>query len=112
MKQIVNKLRSRAGETIGEVLVALLVSTLALMILAGMISAPSHIVKNSEKRMDAYYTANAGLEDFGSALGPVNVTIEVGSHKVGTSVVYQQNPVLGENRTVTAYKYNGPVSGG
>lgn len=107
MKQIVNKLRSRAGETIGEVLVALLVSTLALMILAGMITATSNVVKTSKDRMDEYYTANAGLEDFSSALGPVDVTITVGSHQVNAGVVYQQNPVLGENRTVTAYKSAG-----
>ena len=111
MKQIVNKLRSRAGETIGEVLVALLVSTLALMILAGMITATSNIVNISKDRMDEYYTANGELENISSG-DPATVTITVGSHQVGTGVVYQQNSVLGENRTVTAYKYSGPVSGG
>ena len=111
MKQIVNKLRSRAGETIGEVLVALLISTLALMILAGMISATSTITKSSEKKMNDYYTANAGLEDFSGAQGPVELTLTVGSQSVKVNVVYNENPTFGTDRTVTAYKYSGPSGG-
>lgn len=111
MKQIVNKLRSRAGETIGEVLVALLVSTLALMILAGMISATSGIVKTSETKINDYYEANAGLETFDGAQGSAKLTLTVGSHTVDVSVIYKQNSTFGTERTVTAYRYANPAAG-
>ncbi len=48
------KLKSRSGETISELLIALLVSSLALTLLAGMITAASRIVRNSMKSMENY----------------------------------------------------------
>ena len=48
------KLKSRSGETISELLIALLISSLALTMLAGMITAASRIVRNSMKSMENY----------------------------------------------------------
>ena len=46
-KSIWKKLKSAAGETIGETLVALLISSLALMMLAGAVSAATRMITRS-----------------------------------------------------------------
>lgn len=107
---MMNKLQSRAGETLAEVLIALLVSTLALMILAGMISSTTNVVKASKQKMDEYYAENRKLEDF-SGGGSATVTITIGTHAVEVPVVYEQNDKMG-NRIVTAYRYAEPAAGG
>lgn len=77
-EKVKGKLRSRAGESIGETLISLLISALALVMLAGAVSSAADIVKRSKKAMDQYYDANAkivasegeqfGIEDL--KLGP------------------------------------------
>ena len=62
MKSMLSKLRSRAGESIGETLVALLISALALVMLAGAVSSAAGIVKQSNEAMGRYY-AETGGED-------------------------------------------------
>lgn len=51
------KLRSRAGETISEVLVALLIASISLVMLAGMITASAHAIERSRKMLETYYEA-------------------------------------------------------
>ena len=53
-KAAAKKLRSRAGETIGETLVALLISSLALLMLAGAVSAASRAVQQSKTKIEEY----------------------------------------------------------
>lgn len=62
MKQITKKLRSKAGESLAETLVAVLVIALALTMLAGMITSTANIVKASEDKMDDYYKISQELE--------------------------------------------------
>ena len=57
-----NKLNKNKGETISEVLVALLISSLALVMLASMISATSKMIIKSKEKMTYYYEANNALE--------------------------------------------------
>ena len=59
-KRIQSKLRSRVGESIGETLIALLISALALMMLAGAISSAARIVTRSKTAMDEYYIGTNG----------------------------------------------------
>ena len=61
-RMIRKRLTSRAGETIAETLVGLLVSSLALVMLAGAISATWKLVYRSDTAMAAYYEANNALE--------------------------------------------------
>ena len=61
-KSIWKKLKSAVGETIGETLVALLISSLALMMLAGAVSAATRMITRSQTTMDAYYRANNALD--------------------------------------------------
>jgi len=55
MKKTLKKLRSRAGESIGETLIALLISALALLMLAGAVSSASRIVTRNKTAMEDYY---------------------------------------------------------
>lgn len=53
--KVFKKLRSRAGESIGETLIALLISALALLMLAGAVSSASRIVTRNKTAMEYYY---------------------------------------------------------
>ena len=62
MRKLVRKrLVSRAGESLAEVLVALMISALGLMMLAGMISSSSSLVMKSKDTMRDYIAAEAGM---------------------------------------------------
>ena len=109
MKKIVKKLRSQAGESIAETLVAVLVIAVALTMLASMISATVSMVKTSEAKMDDYYKANAALETL-SADKEMTVNISQGEEESSVliesaDVVYDINNVL--SKPVIAYRYSG-----
>ena len=56
------KLKSNAGESIGEVLVALLIAALALTMLASVIFTSSRLINESKTKLGEYYEANQDLE--------------------------------------------------
>ena len=60
-KQTETKLRSRRGETIAEVLVALLISALGLVLLAGMIGTATRLITDSRAQTEAYIEAENAL---------------------------------------------------
>ena len=62
-----NKLSSNAGESIAETLVALLISALALVMLAGSIYAASNMVTKSREQLKKYYRANEIMVTSGDA---------------------------------------------
>ena len=68
-KRIMKKLRDHSGETIAETLIALLVSALALVMLAGAIGTAARVVTTSERTMQAYYLANNNLATPGDSGG-------------------------------------------
>ncbi len=104
MKQTANKLLSRAGETIAETLIALLISTLALMVLAGMISSTGNLVKSGKDKMDAYYRANGVMESFGDPTA-TKLTIADGTYTVSVDVQYATNETFTQTSdAVTAYR--------
>ena len=59
--RIRKKLKSEAGESIAEVLIALLIAALALTMLASVISSSANIINNSKKKLSDYYAANEEL---------------------------------------------------
>ena len=60
MNKMKEKLKSRTGETITEVLVALLISTFALLMLAMMIRSAQNSVDMSRKALEDYYSLTVG----------------------------------------------------
>lgn len=63
MQRIRNKLNSRSGETITEVLVAVLVIVLGLTMLAALINSSSKLMTVSKRYYDHYYDAVNALEE-------------------------------------------------
>ena len=86
--------RNKNGETLIETLAAVLVSSLAMLVLATMILTSSKMTDNSSKQLDKYYAANNTLGAGGDtetkgtvslkdedgdplAFGPEDVTVAV-----------------------------------
>jgi len=84
INKTLKKLKSQAGETIAEVLVALLISSVALIMLASMISSTNSMVTKSKNTMKDYYDANENLEKLQGSNDPITITI---SGKNGTETI-------------------------
>ena len=103
-KAATKKFRSRAGETIGETLVALLISSLALLMLAGAVSAASRAVQQSKTKIEEYYSADKGMAEQSSTEGTLTVSLKEkpgGTEPLGIlsySGTYYKNDAY--NRTV------------
>ncbi len=80
-KHISNKLGNKRGETIAETLIALLISSLALIMFAGAISAAKNIIDTSRRRYKEYYAADAAMVD-GTAEGGGKVTASINMSSV------------------------------
>ena len=96
-KSVFRKLKSRKGETISETLVALLISSLALTMLAGAITASANLVEKSRTKMDSYYAAseqgNGVIKMSGAGTeGTVTITAVSGGLDAQTyTIVYYGN---------------------
>ncbi len=109
--QAQRKMKNQSGETIAETLVALLISSIALMMLAGMINSTVNLVTKSEAKMGDYYTQNAKLENSEASSSTFTITIKPDdtSSKLNMSlegVRYQTNNIF--SKTVVAYSYVSP----
>ena len=74
-----NKMRSRSGETLTEILVAVLISSLAIALLVTMISVSSGMIDRSRNDLSEYYMRSndlAEMQDSGLSAG---VTTETGT---------------------------------
>lgn len=99
-KKMLNKLKSQGGETLAEVLIALLISALALTMLAGIISASGKIVLGSMDKMKTYLQAENQIVSY-DAEDPVSSaegTITLHIKKNGADATYR----LTEQNTGTA----------
>lgn len=88
------KLSSTKGESITETLVALLISSLALVMLAGAISAASNMVTKTKQKLVDYYAANE---------------VVVNMDGSGTSDTLTVKPQGGGQFTVDIYSYENNV---
>ena len=61
IKRVKQKLKSDAGESLGEVLIALLIAALALTMLASVISTSARMISQSKEKLEKYYAANEEL---------------------------------------------------
>lgn len=94
MRLVLCKLKSRKGESIGETLIALLISALALVMLAGAISSTANMIAASDKQMGKYYDGDGKLvEKNGEA--PKSVSIKITGSTMDT-----------ETRTVDCFENN------
>ena len=102
MKKLKHKLLNNTGETIAETLVALLISALALVMLAGAISSTAKMITTSEKKMGEYYSKDATLV---SQSGTDNLTVSIAGTVFTESrtVKYAVNDAFA-SKVVVAYK--------
>ena len=69
-------MHSRIGETISETLVALLIASLALLMLAGAVTTATRVVTQSNDKMTDYYNKNSALADHTALQGNVSISIK------------------------------------
>jgi len=113
MKRIRKKLNSARGESIAEVLVALLISALGLALLAVMITSSVRIIERGRKAVADYVVQeNALVERSGSSelTGSFVLTDGTGARKLtdsdlnaSTNVVYYVNDVI-NGKPVISYR--------
>ncbi len=103
------KIRSERGESLAEVLVAILFSALALVLLASMITTSTRIISASRDRMNSYYAQNAALS--GQSVG-LDDTVTTGTANVDISedILSQGESVTVSYRSIdagiTSYRLN------
>ena len=66
------KILSNVGDSIAEVLIALLISSLALVMLASMITTSSKLITGSKTKMKDYYAATSVLNSFDESEMPAD----------------------------------------
>lgn len=106
MKKLLKKIKSKTAETIGETLVALLIASFALLMLAGAISTSTGIITSSSDKIDNYFEkSNSNLVEMEDA-GTGNVVIKEkgGSVTMNIPVTYGTNDDLGSKSPVIAFK--------
>lgn len=118
-KSLKRRLKNNSGESITEVLVALLVSTLGIVLLAGMINSSTIMINNSKEKIASFVSAGVTVvEQISDAANPnpsgtVLTTVkESGKEDTmklfdgdngSTKVEYFENTEAG-NITVKSYK--------
>ena len=100
-RKMLAKLRSRAGESLTETLVALLIAALGLVILAGAISSTMNMVRNSKTRMTSYYSANNAVEKKTADNAVSDFSVLIGGTAVSGVSAYQNDTFSG--KPVIAY---------
>ena len=111
-EKLKRKLRSRAGESIAEVLIALLIAALAMATLAGMIGATYSMVEKSKSTMKSYVDANNQLvlQSSGGengkatmAIGDAPLKLNDADANESVDVVYYSNSQI-SGKTVISYE--------
>ena len=97
-----NKLLDHTGESIAETLVALLISALALVMLAAIITSSSNIIKRSRSKLDTYYNGNEYVVNMSGTTVPENVNAVSGTVTIGLAAA--GNSLSPQEINVTFYK--------
>lgn len=111
--KITSRLKGRSGESIAEVLIALLIAALAMTMLVTAISSTTKIITQSKAKMTSYYDENSGLSSHtGGTSGSVNFKVD-GDVKFLTTgndvaVAYETNDEVA-NKPVIAYWISFPA---
>ncbi len=76
MKNMIKKLKSKSGETLMEILVAILILALSAGLFASMYTASANINRSAREKDEKIYDAVGELEDFiGSTSGGTEGTV-------------------------------------
>lgn len=94
MTALQNKLRARRGETLAEVLIALLVLGLSTVMLAGMLNTAGQLSADAQKRDEAFVQALNEMEE----RSPTEIRTETGK-----KVTIEENGMTKCTIDVTVY---------
>lgn len=99
------RLKSRRGESLGEVLISVLISAVGLVMLGSMIVAATSMILISKDKMEAYYNEQANLALHISPDNPDGVTLTVrdGDTQIGTVQVLSYGAEGPNGARVVAY---------
>ena len=89
--RIFRRLKRRSGESIGEVLISVLISAVALVMLASMITTSAGLVKTGKDKLQQYYVGQDALTQYSETDVPEGVSIAADSVTIrqeGGSEVY------------------------
>ncbi len=70
------KLRGNGGETLAETLIALLIASVAILMLTGMLTTSADLIHRSSESFSAYYAANNGLAAYDKNAEGVTVSTD------------------------------------
>ena len=102
-----NKVKNNAGESISETLVSVLISALALVMLAGAITTATRIVKNSRTKLEAYYKANEIMAEMPTSSS--DSSVEVLSTGKTIRFIESGNDAASETENYNIVMYNNKV---
>lgn len=101
-QSVLKKLRSKAGESISETLVSLLIASLALVMLAGAVSSATGMITRSRTKLSKYYKTNDELVTVSKG-SPGQITIKAdGLTDQTVPIQYTENTEF-SNKTVVSY---------
>ena len=103
LMKLKEKLRKDNGESLAEVLIAVLIIAVGLVLLSSLIMAASHMMDTGQKTMEELYAGNNAIES--QSATPVTGTKEL-DIKTSDNQVYRVNVDLYEDETsgLKAYK--------
>ena len=102
------KLLNQAGESISEVLIALLISAVALMMLAGMITSTTNIITRSRNAVLEYIVAGNKLVDHSGTSEEGTVSFHIG----GSSTAIKLTDTTNTEVSINIYRNDSGISGG
>ena len=107
---MIRKLKSNAGETITEVLVASLVVVLGVLLYTMMVQSSFRIITKSEEKMKAVYAEESKIEQGISSSDPVGVAFGTFSGIASDGDISVIKVNISDTEDIKAYTYNKPVN--
>lgn len=113
-KKVVHCLSSKKGESLTELLAALLVASLGLTMFASALTASKHMMELGQKKMDAYYRGRNTLEEEKNSSSQTlsiteagnNTPLNIGNSENGTrSGSYNVNVYQGNSGSTQIWRY-------
>lgn len=95
------KLHSEKGDSIAEVLVALLISALALVMLASMITSSARMITNSKTILNDYYSESAQMNSSTASDGTFDISVKIDSETKSYTVNYYKSKSTGFQKVVS-----------
>ena len=101
MKRFIKKLKSQRGESLGETMIALLISILGLALLAMMIETSANLIKKSDTEFNSYIGKENKLVEKTEESNTLKGQVYISSANDNTNIYYIDN-----DSTIVNAKYD------